>query len=123
MFSTVAQEMAKEQSVASVGMYLLADKYDIPCLAGFARRSLMESLSLSNAASWKGQLSAALDPWQVATHASRCNDQALVDFCMDLVVAPLRRGRNMLAPTTATPILPALFQVMMDKVNVISASH
>lgn len=109
-----------EQNVASVGMYLLADKYDIPCLSAFARRSLQTSMSLSTA---DGEddipFTHVLDPWQIAAYGSQCNDAELVDFCMNLVVAPLKHGKNMLAPSTP-PTVPALLQILIEKTNTIS---
>lgn len=102
-------------------MYLLADKYDIPCLAKFAGRSLTQSLRLSTASSWTGRASEALDPWKVAAYASQCNDATLVDLCMDMVVAPLMMGKDMLA--SGNPVLPALCIVLMEKVNHIARTY
>lgn len=117
-----SQGMSKEQSLASVAMYLLADKYDIPCLANFTRRSLMHSLALSSSQDWTGSPSEPLDPWQIAAHASQCNDAALLDFCMDLVVAPLRQGKSLLAPAKPKS-LPPLSLALLEKINLITSCH
>ncbi|MEW5312887.1 MAG: hypothetical protein WDW38_004485 [Sanguina aurantia] len=112
------QLITKEQNQAAVEMYLLADKYNMPRLAKFARNSLQLSLTRSTALFWKTYSpTEVLDPWQIAAHALQCNDTGLVSFCMGLVVAPLREGRDMLAFQSAQPTAPALTVVLMEKVN------
>lgn len=121
-YSFRLQEVSKEQNTASLGMYLTADKYDMPCLLKFARRSLMQSMRLTCTKGWKGNTSEALDPWVVAAHALQFNDNALVEFCMDLVVAPLRQGKEILAPSVP-PTWPALSVLLVEKINNISRSQ
>lgn len=114
--------MLREQSLASVELYLLAAKFDMPCMTKFARRSLQQSLNLSSADGWTGTSSEALDPWQIACYASQCNDQALVDFCMDLVVAPLSKGKTLAVPPEYLA-LPALSVLLLSKINCMARCH
>lgn len=74
-------------------------------------------MSESTAASWKGNPADVLDPWQIAAFALRSNDLEFVKFCMDLVVAPMRHGGDMVEASEEL-ILPKLSSILMERINI-----